>query len=347
MSGSVVREVHLNIYRLVKSVPRLRDLRHAPLHLLAPNLLALLPTPLAYRVACLRGDRRYRLDISARDGIIRGLEDVLGEQLSPAERARVTRDYFRLRSCEAIDVALLARRGRALTRLVEIRGLEYIEAALAAGKGAILAGAHFGSFDSGFSLIGARRFPITVIGRWPTRFGRPIERCFFQQLIQKPVEHYRRRPNIQPRGQLETAVQAAAILRQNELIGICLDAPVLLDDRRRAASVDFLNGQTLLLPGAITIAQLTGAPVLMTFIRRAPDWRHQVLEISPPVSLDGDTMTAFRRCLALVEAAIRQDPAHWNFWYGLSDLVKLGLVSEEAVKVYAFAGGDWRSEWCE
>lgn len=337
----------MNVHHFVKAVPRFRDLRHAPLHLLAPNVLALLPAPLAYRVACLRGDRRYRLDTPARDGIICGLKAVLGEQLSAAARARVTHDYFRLRSCEAIDVALLAGKGRTLARLVEIRGREYIEAALAAGKGAILAGAHFGSFDCGFSLIGAHGFPITVIGRWPTRFDRPIERFFFQQLIQKPVEHSRQRPNIQPRGQLETAVQAAAILRQNELIGICLDAPVLLSDRKRAVSVDFLNGQALLLPGAITIAQLTGAPVLMTFIHRSSDWRHQVLEISPPISLDGDTPTALRRSLAVVEAAIHQHPAHWNFWYGLSDLVKLGLVSEEAVNAREFVGGDWRSAWCE
>jgi Kdo2-lipid IVA lauroyltransferase/acyltransferase len=309
--------------------------------------VAFLPAPLAYKVACLRGDWRYRLDTYAREGIMRGLKEVLGDQLSPAERARVTRNYFRLRACEAVDMARLAGRGLALARLVEIRGLEHIEAALAAGKGAILASAHFGSLDSCFSLIGALGFPITVIGRWPSRFGRPIERFFFQLFIQKPVEHHRRRPNIQPREQLDTAVQAAAILRKNELIGICLDAPVLAASRRRAVSIDFLNGQALLLPGATTIAQLTGAPVLMTFMRRSPDWRHQVLEISPPVPLDGDTITAFRRCVAVMEAAIRQDPAHWNFWYGLSDLVKLGLLSEQTLQAPDVVTRDWRLEWYE
>ena len=278
---------------------------------------------------------------------MRGLKDVLGDQLSPAERARVTRNYFRLRSCDAVDMARLAGRGRSLAQLVEIRGLEHIEAALVAGKGAILASAHFGSYSSCFSLIGAHGFPITVIGRWPSRFARPIERFFFQLLIQKPVEHHQHRPNIQPRGQFDTAFQAAAILRKNGLIGICLDAPVLPADRRRAVSMDFLNGQALLLPGATTLAQLAGAPVLMTFMRRTADWRHQVLEISPPMPLDGDTMTNFRRCLAVVEAAIRQDPAHWNFWYGLSDLVNLGLLSEETIKANEFAARDWRLEWYE
>jgi lauroyl/myristoyl acyltransferase len=337
----------LSIHHLVKSVPKFLDLRLATLYLIAPRLMAFLPSPLAYRVACLRGDWRYRSDTYAREGIMLGLKDVLGDQLNPAERARVTRNYFRLRACESIDRARLAGRGRALAQLVEIRGLEHIEAALAAGKGAILASAHFGSFESCFSLIGAHGFPITVIGRWPSKFGRPIERSFFQLLIRKPVEHHLHRPNIEPRGQFDTAVQAAAILRQNELIGICLDPPVLPADRRRAVQMDFLNGQALLLPGAITIAQLMGTPVLMTFMRRSADWRHQILEISPPMPLDGDTITAFRRCLAVVEAAIRQDPAYWNFWYGLSNLVKLGLLPEETIKTHEFVARDWRLEWYE
>jgi len=123
---------------------------------------------------------------------------------------------------------------------------------------------------------------------------------------------------------------------------------VLPADRRRAVSLDFLNGQALLLPGAIMIAQLTGAPVLMTFMRRSADWRHQTLEISPPVPLDGDATTAFKRCVAVVEAAIRQDPAYWEFWYGLSDLGKLGLVPEETIKAYEkLVARDWRPAWCE
>jgi lauroyl/myristoyl acyltransferase len=338
----------LSIHHLVKSVPKFLDLRLAILYLIAPRLIAFLPAPLAYRVACLRGDWRYRLETYAREGVMLGLKEVLGDQLNPAERTQVTRNYFRLRACEAIDLARLAGRGRALARLVEIRGLEHIEAALAAGKGAILASAHFGSFDSCFSLIGAHGFPITVIGRWPPKFARPIEWFFFQLLIRKPVEHHRHRPSIEPRGQFDTAVQAAAILRQNELIGICLDPPVLPADRGRAVPVDFLNGQALLLPGAITIAQLTRAPVLMTFMRRSADWRHQILEISPPIPLDGDTLTAFRRCLAVVEAAIRQDPAYWIYWYGLADLFKLGLLSEKIIKAQdKFVAREWWSEWLD
>ncbi len=247
----------------------------------------------------------------------------------------MTRDFFRLHSCAPVDVTRLAGKGRALTRLVEIRGREHIEAALAAGKGAILCSAHFGNFNCAMSLIGAHGFPITVIGRWASNTvdnsRSPIGRLLSRLVFQKAIARYRRRPNIEPLGQIELAFEVATILRQNELVGIAIDAPLRLPaDRARGVTVDFLKGQALLLPGATSIAQLTKAPLLMMFLRRSADWRHQVLEISPPISMDGDALTAFKRCLAVVEAAILQNPAHWTFW-NFSDLVALGLLPEEAL----------------
>jgi len=304
-------------------------------YLVIMPLAAFLPARLAYNLACRRADLLYLWDVPKRKRVLRCLEMVLGDQLSRGELERVARDHFRVRSCEVVDVMRLAGKGQALARLVEMRGLEHIEAALAAGKGAILCSAHFGSYDGCFSLLGIRGYPITVVGRWPSKSDgdRSSLECFlFRQTYQKPVAHHRHRPNIEPRpGQIGTAVQAANVLRQNELLSILLDPPVLPADRARAVQVNFLNGRALLLPGAVTLAQLTGAPVLMVFMRRSADWGHQILEISPPVSMDGDAETAFERCLAVVENAIRQNPAHWRYW-NITPLVQLGLLPREAME---------------
>lgn len=299
-------------------------------HVVIVPLVAFLPAPLAYGVAYLQGNVRYHLDKAKREYTLQGLEGVLGDQMSRAERIRVTRDIFRLRSCEAVDVMRMSGKGRALTDLVEIRGREHIDAALAAGKGAILCCAHFGSYNSSFSVLGAQGYPITGVGRMPSKFNKNrtlAERLISQVLISKPLMRHRSRANIEPRGQIQTAFQVAQVLRQNEILGILIDPPVLPIDRQRAITVDFLNGQAQLIPGVTTIAQLIGAPVLMTFLRRSPDWRHQVLEISPPMPMDGDAITAFKRCLAVVETAIRQHPAHWHYW-GKFALMDLGLLSE-------------------
>jgi len=63
---------------------------------------------------------------------------------------------------------------------------------------------------------------------------------------------------------------------------------------------------------------------------RTPDYRHQVLEISAPVPMAGDTPTAFARCADEVSAAIRRRPAHWAYWPSGGDLARLGLLKTDA-----------------
>jgi hypothetical protein len=64
----------------------------------------------------------------------------------------------------------------------------------------------------------------------------------------------------------------------------------------------------------------------MAFMRRQADYRHQVLEISPPVSVEGEAITAFGRCVAAIDIAIRASPAAWSYWANTDDLASLGLL---------------------
>jgi KDO2-lipid IV(A) lauroyltransferase len=225
-------------------------------------------------------------------------------------------------------------RARPLRRLVEIRGREHLEAALADGRGAIVCSAHFGSFDSAFSLLGASGFPVTTIGRWQHNYTAGLssaERRFWDLVYARRLRRHRHRPNIEPwAGRVGVAALAGAILHANEVVTVAVDAPPLDSDLSRTVGVPFLGGRAGLLPGAVAIAQLTGAPLLMGFIYRTADHRHQVLEISAPVPMDGDTATAFARCADAVSAAIRRSPAHWAYWPNRGDLGRLGLLQAAA-----------------
>ena len=119
------------------------------------------------------------------------------------------------------------------------------------------------------------------------------------------------------------------MLRANEVVTISIDAPPLDDDLARAVDVPFLGRRAQLLPGVVSLAQLTGAPVLMVFMYRVADYRHQVWEISAPVPMEGETATAFGRCAAEVSAAIRRSPADWVFWASTGDLANLGLIQPQ------------------
>lgn len=296
---------------------------------------ACLPAALGYRIACLRGDWEYRYRHGKRAEIMRNLRRLPGDEPGPDAAQWLTRQWFRFASCEAIDVMRLRYRARPLRRLVEIRGREHLEAALAGGKGAILCSAHFGSHDCAFSLLGASGFPVTTIGRWQHNYTAGLssaERRFWDLVYARRLRRHRHRPNIEPwAGRVAVAVQAAAVLRANEVLTIGLDAPPLEKDLPRTVTVPFLGHQARLLPGAVTLARLTGAPLLMSFMYRTADYRHQVLEISAPVQCpaEEDVATAFARCVAEVSAAIQRSPAHWAYWASKGDLASLGVVSAD------------------
>lgn len=297
--------------------------------LLVP-LIAFLPAPLAYRIACLRGDWCYRQNTVLREQILANLEGVLGEQLTPSQRVQVARDFFRRRSCEPLDVMRLAGKGRALARLVDIRGLEHITSALAAGKGAIICSAHFGSFNSCFSLIGASGFPVITVGDWRTTYDSSmthVQKRLWQLVQQKPLARHRHRPNIEPaRERFGTAIRMAEILRSNEVLTMALETPLPVEDRQRAIPVDFLGRHVALLPGSVQIAHLTSTPMFVMVAYRLPDWYHQRVEIAPIEPLDNDITTTLRQCAAMLEAPMHQHLAHWDYWGSTRNLIELGLL---------------------
>jgi len=293
-------------------------------------LAARLPASLAYRIACWRGDLDFRYRTGKRSEIVRNLRRVLGDEFDLEEAEGVAREFFRMISCEIIDIMLLRGRARSLAKLVEVRGREHLDAALAWGNGAILCSSHFGSYNSGFSVLHAGGFPLTSIGRSPSNHTPDMpsaERRLREFVYFRRLRRHRQRPMIEPMpGSIQAAAQAVVALRANEVVTISSDAPPLDADQARAVEVTFLGRQARLLPGVVTLARVTGAPVLMVSMHRLADYRHQVLEISPPVPMEGETVKAFTRCVVAMDAAIRANLAHWVYWANTDALIRLGLL---------------------
>ena len=298
-------------------------------------LTALLPARLAYWVACRRGDRLFRRGPEEAATVKGNLLQVLGDTLSPAEAERLAREFSRVGSCEVIDIMRLRNGARPLRKLVEVRGREHLEAALAGGKGAILSAAHYGSYASAFSLIHASGIPVTDIGLWwwnTDPNGTPAVRRFWDFAYARRLLRHRQGPSIESweAVALGHSEQAVSTLRRNEVVTILADSPPEVGDESCVVKVPFLGRQAMLLPGVIHLARSSGAPVLMVSAQRSADYRHQVVEISPPLSMEGELPEALARVAAAMEATIRTNPAQWGDWSVTGALANLGLTSATA-----------------
>jgi lauroyl/myristoyl acyltransferase len=295
-------------------------------------LAARLPARLAYAVARAWGDLTFRVwpDRGSELEHLRRLRELLGADLIPEDVEHFAREFCRYRACEVIDLMRLRGRAGSLRSLVEIRGEEHLAEALEKGRGAILCSAHLGSYLSVLSLLHRDGFPLTNIGRWDWNYHDELtllERRFWDLAYSRRVLRHRARPNLEPwKDRPQVAVQAATALRNNEVIMLCADPAPIPADRPRAITAPFLGGRATLVPGVVTLSEITGAPILMFSCYRLGDLRHQALEISAPVSLEGGTEAAFRRCVAAMDSAIRTHPLDWSFWFHHAELDGLGLM---------------------
>jgi lauroyl/myristoyl acyltransferase len=179
-------------------------------------------------------------------------------------------------------------------------------------------------------LIHASGIPVTDIGRWWWNYdpnASPAVRRFLDYAYARRLLRYRQGPNIEPwTGRLASGVQAVRTLRRNEVVTILADAPPLASDESRVVKVPFLGREATLLPGVVHLARSAGAPVLMVSVHRSADYRHQVVEISSPLSLEGEVQEALARCAAAMDDMIRTNPAHWLHWSETDFLADLGLI---------------------
>lgn len=288
---------------------------------LAPNI-ARLPAPVAYGLAVAYADVRMRISGRIRRQIALNLRKTIGSGLDPAQLRAVTRGVFRDQSCMMMDEALLQVHPSRLFRLISVKGRERIAEALEKGKGVVVCGAHFGSFRVVMSYFSSTGLPLTAIARWSSVADtKPLgRRGFLDRRLMLPITRNFRSPNIVvqtdgfSKGEFGGAVRASKVLRSNESLWSQLDAVPNPKDLPRTVTVEFLNGKARFMPGAVTLARTYGSGVFVVLARREPDWRHQVFEVSPQISMEGSEADAYQRCIGVLDRAIRRSPAQWQFW---------------------------------
>jgi KDO2-lipid IV(A) lauroyltransferase len=201
-----------------------------------------------------------------------------------------------------------------LDRVMEFRGLDSLNAALAKGKGAILCTGHIRglfTFFFGLHLLG---YKVNAVRRQVPGFAGPITNWFTRR--NTLVDHEACNFLWMHDGvNLRLGVHAAAALSRNEILIMLIDA------RQIAASarINFLDRSMSLPSGHVVLAQATGAPLLNFFIYRPTNWFPQIADIGEMYLAPIKIEDGVQHCISVLEKDIRRHPSDWT-WFTARDV---------------------------
>jgi lauroyl/myristoyl acyltransferase len=223
---------------------------------------------------------------------------------SNAQRERYARQVFSgllknyydlLRSHALSSTAMLSMTG--------VQGLENMRAALAHGRGALVAMPHIGSLSlvaEPIAMLLDRRITVVV-----EKMSNPA--------LHDLINSLRRREHITV---LETGPSVARALMRTLRNG---EIVVLPSDRTVAeatVNVPFFGAPTSVPAGPAALALRTGAPLLTAYTYRQPDHR-SIVVIDPALAIErsGEQKVDIQRIMAVImrifEAYIRRHPGQW------------------------------------
>ncbi|MGH9103736.1 MAG: phosphatidylinositol mannoside acyltransferase [Acidimicrobiales bacterium] len=190
-----------------------------------------------------------------------------------------------------------------LVRAMTTDGLEHLDAALAQGRGAILALPHLGGWDFGGAWLTSIGYPTTVVVE-PLEPPELFE--WFASLRQGSGLF------VVPMGSGAPAALIAA-LRRNEVVGLVSDR----DLGGRGVPVEIFGEQTTLPAGPALLSLRTGAPVLPAAVYAWPSGMHRSV-VRPPLPVPGPGHLSRRVAVMTgslateLEVLIRRAPDQWH-----------------------------------
>jgi KDO2-lipid IV(A) lauroyltransferase len=276
-------------------------------------LVRTVPPRLSYRVAMTAADATFFLWRTGRQDTMTNLRHVLGPA-TPTKQVRDTarqamRNYFRV----LVEFLALRQTTRAgvMSRVRDVRGVEYVNQALERGHGAILVGIHHGSWDMAAVVATSYGWPITAVAdtyRYP-----PLNEWVFAprkawgcQIISARESHALR--------------EVFRVLKRNEVLVLVIDRPM----NGEGIPVRFFDADLSFPPGAAAIALKTGAPVIPGYFARLPD-NTFVADILPPVDYtpsgdrQKDVQGLTQAIVTRLEEIVRRYPEQWYAFKPLWD----------------------------
>ncbi|MHB8610865.1 MAG: lysophospholipid acyltransferase family protein [Candidatus Dormibacteraceae bacterium] len=275
--------------------PRLRLLGAS--YSVGARLLRVFPSGLRHAAAGPGGTAWFWLSAGQRRAALENYAAALGRDGSDPEVARVARRAFQNYGRMLTDFLLVGSLSREeLLQRVTIDGLEHVDAALAMGRGAIMAVPHMGSWDMAGAYAGALGYPVSAV----------TER--FPGSLNDAVVRTRQRFGLDVITVGRSAVRA--IIRALEANGI---VALLCDlEQGPGVSVRFFGRHAVVPGGPAAIALKMGTP-LMPACQYVTSPGHHHVHLDPPLTLAaGETKERLmQRVVGRFEEFINERPDQW------------------------------------
>jgi lauroyl/myristoyl acyltransferase len=264
----------------------------------------LLPRRVRLAVAKRLGQTVGRALPAERDAVRGNLARVL-PGATPGELETAVDDTFANFGAFFSDLLTLNRGGgeRLARHVARCMGDEHLNAAFAAGRGALLVTAHLGNWELGGRLLasrgGATRTHVVLSAEEDAALERHLR-------VDAPDLHFVTRTHP------TSTLGLLAALRRGEAVAMQGDRPT---GERGDRLVSFFGAPAAFPIGPFVLARAAAAPVIPAFCTMEPDRRYRV-EVGGPIWVKpGEEMVGLETMVAALEAAVRAHPTQWfNFF---------------------------------
>ncbi|MFQ5612762.1 MAG: lysophospholipid acyltransferase family protein [Anaerolineae bacterium] len=272
------------------------------LYRLGGGVVPRLPARLGYALCGLAAALAWQFGREARNQVQQNLRHVLGNGCDAADLARLSKATFRYLTYNYFDLFRLPHLSdEEVQRMVRVEGWEHIEAALAEGRGLVMTSAHFGNIEIVLYALLLRGLSITI----------PVERVEPPELFDY-ISGLRMSKGLRLIPIDGPLLEMYRVLKRGQIVGVAGDR----DITNSGATARFFGAPARLPDGHLRLALRTGAPLVLGFSQRLPDFTYQARFWPPyhlPTAGDQDERLAagMRYIVQALETAIRAAPEQW------------------------------------
>ena len=258
---------------------------------------------------------------------LRGINNIkIGMNMNDQEAEQLINKLFKNLGRSVMEVLYMPNLTKSfIDEHIEMRGVEYLEEAIAEDKGVIVLTGHVGNWEWMGAAMAAHGYPsTTIVKKQPNaQFTRLMNE--YREMVGLDVF---------ASGGNEI-VSAAKALKKKKLLGFLADQ----DGYIHGLPVPFLGQDSSAVIGPATFAKKFGSPVVPIFASRKPEGGH-IVHILPALHYietgdeDADMYRLTEECVRVTEDFIRQHPDEW-LWFQHRWMTKMDQIIDYDKKIAA------------